>query len=129
MAVNFDNIEPEARRVQAQQLDVIFQDVTGFKPQDWDGIVGYGRYHYTYKSGRKGIWFATGFALRSRGISIYISPGYATFDAITARLGKHKAGKACYTANKLADLNEDALRDLIRAGLDDLATQWPIEPT
>ncbi|WP_425049405.1 DUF1801 domain-containing protein [Psychromarinibacter sp. S121] len=125
-----DTVEPERKRDEARRLDAIFREVTGFAPVMWGpSIVGYGRYHYVYKSGRKGDFLATGFSPRKAAHSIYIMPGYADFGEILGRLGKHKIGKSCLYVNKLADIDEDVLRELIRAGLADLATHWPVEPT
>ncbi len=92
-------------------------------------IVGYGRYHYRYKSGREGDFLATGFSPRKAALSIYIMPGYADFGDILSRLGKHKLGKSCLYVNKLADIDLDVLAELIRAGLEDLEKHWPVEPT
>jgi hypothetical protein len=91
-------------------------------------MVGFGRYEYRYASGHSGQALATGFAPRKAELSIYIMPGYADFGGILAGLGKHRMGKSCLYLRRLSDANEDALRALIRAGLDDLAKQWPILP-
>ncbi len=124
-----DALAPKSRRDDARALDDIFQDVTGFSPQMWgDSIVGYGRYHYRYASGREGDFLATGFAPRSRNFSVYIMPGYADFKSILARLGKHKTGKACLHFNRLSDIDTAVLRELILAGLQDLESRWAIEP-
>ena len=123
-------VMPEPKARDALRLDRLFRDVTGFQPVMWgEAIVGYGRYHYRYKSGREGDFLATGFAPRKSALSIYIMPGYADFGDILARLGKHKIGKSCLYVNKLVDIDLDVLADLIRAGLHDLATHWPVEPT
>ncbi len=53
-------------------------------------------------------------------------PGYADFAHILDRLGKHKMGKACLYVNKLADVDEAVLAELIQAGLEDLAQKWPV---
>lgn len=123
-------VMPEPKARDALRLDRLFRDVTGFQPVMWgEAIVGYGRYHYRYKSGREGDFLATGFAPRKSALSIYIMPGYADFSDIHARLGRHKIGKSCLYVNKLADIDLEVLADLIRAGLRDLATRWPVEPT
>ena len=127
---HIEAIEPESRRDEARALDAIFRDVTGFGPKLWSGrVVGYGQYAYTYDSGHSGTSLATGFAMAARQISVYIMPGYTPFPEIMARLGKHKTGKSCLYLTKLENADESALRDLIRAGLDDLGTRWTIEPT
>ncbi len=123
-------IEPPQKRDDAIALDAIFQKTTGFRPRIWgDSIVGYGQYHYAYKSGRQGDFLATGFAPRKTAMSIYIMPGYAVFGAILDRLGKHKMGKSCLYVNKLADIDPDVLSELIKVGLTDLNAIWPVEPT
>lgn len=122
-------VESKRRTEDAVALDAFFRDVTGFEPRMWgESVVGYGRYHYVYKSGREGEFLATGFAPRKASLSIYIMPGYADFGEILSRLGKHKIGKSCLYVNKLADIELDVLADLVRAGLRDLASHWPVEP-
>jgi hypothetical protein len=123
-------VEPERRRVDAQRLDQIFREVSGFAPRMWGpSIVGYGRYHYRYESGREGDFLATGFAPRKANLVIYIMPGYTDFSAILARLGKHKIGKSCLYINKLDDIDLDVLKELIAAGIEDLGRHWPVEPS
>ena len=123
-------IGPERRRLDGLRLDALFRDVTGFEPVMWGpSIVGYGRYHYKYESGREGVSLATGFSPRKSNLSIYILPGYADFSDLTARLGKHKLGKSCLYLNKLSDVDETVLAELIKAGLADLAKRWTVEPS
>lgn len=125
-----DAVTPAARADEARALDALFRDATGFAPRLWgDSILGYGCYHYRYASGREGDFLATGFSPRARAFSIYILPGYADFGSILARLGKHRTGKSCLYVNRLSDIDLAVLAELIRAGLDDLATRWPITPT
>ena len=125
-----EQVEPGRKRDEARRLDAIFRETTGFAPVMWGpSMIGYGRYHYVYASGRKGDFLATGFSPRKSAHSIYILPGYADFGDILGRLGKHKTGKSCLYVTKLADIDEDVLRELIRAGLADLATHWPVMPT
>lgn len=122
-------VEPAQRREDGQTLLHLFADVTGFPPRMWGpSIIGYGRYHYVYDSGREGDFLATGFSPRKASLSIYILPGYQDYSAILARLGKHKLGKSCLYINKLADIDLDVLGELIRAGLRDLDAKWPVHP-
>lgn len=129
VAAFLTSIEPERRRSDALRLDEIFREETGFDPVIWgDSIVGYGRYEYRYKTGHCGEFLATGFAARKANLVLYIMPGYADFGTILDDLGKHRLGKSCLYLTGLAKVNEDALRRLIHAGLDDLARRWPILP-
>lgn len=125
-----DRVEPAGRQAEARRLDAIFRGVTGFSPVVWGGsMLGYGRYAYRYASGHSGEAMATGFAPRKAEVVVYILPGYADFGAILADLGPHKLGKSCLYLRHPDRVNEAALRRLIRAGLDDLATRWTVEPT
>lgn len=123
-------VEHPTRRADGLALDALFREVTGWQPRMWGpSIVGYGSYHYVYDSGREGDMCATGFSPRKASLSLYIMPGYQDFGEILGRLGKHKTGKGCLYINKLADVDPDVLRELIAAGLRDLATRWPPSPT
>ena len=129
VAAFLNAVTPEEKRTDALRLDRIFRDATGFEPAIWgSSIVGYGRYHYVYESGREGDYLATGFSPRNRNFSVYIMPGYAGFGNILDRIGKHKLGKSCMYFKCLADIDENALRDLIRAGLEDLRRYWAVRP-
>lgn len=130
VAAYLADVTPDRRRDDAQLLDQIFRKVTGWQPRMWGpSIIGYGQYHYVYDSGREGDFLATGFAPRKANLVVYIMPGYTDFSEILGRLGKHKIGKSCLYINKLADIDEAVLEELIRAGLDDLATRWPVQPS
>ncbi len=120
-------VDHPTRRADAHRLDQIFREATGWQPQMWGpSIIGYGSYHYRYETGREGDSPATGFSPRKANLVIYIMPGYADFSATLARLGKYKLGKSCLYINKLADVDEEVLRELIRAGLDDLGKKFPV---
>jgi hypothetical protein len=123
-------VEHPVRRADALALDKIFREVTGWQPRIWGtSIVGYGTYHYTYDSGRSGASPATGFSPRKANLVLYIMPGYGRLGDMLDRLGKHKLGKACLYINKLADVDTSVVAEIIRAGLDDLATRWPVAPS
>jgi hypothetical protein len=129
VAAYLDTVTPPDRVTDAQALDALFRKVTGFEPMMWGAsIVGYGRYHYRYESGREGDFLATGIAHRKAALWIYILPGYTDFGPILSRRGKHKIGKSCLYVNKLADVDTNMLDELIRAGLDDLNNHWPAAP-
>ncbi|MEH6835403.1 MULTISPECIES: DUF1801 domain-containing protein [Falsihalocynthiibacter] len=127
MTIFWPPFPPRKKRADAVELDALFRRVTGFDPVMWGpSIVGYGRYHYQYESGREGDFLATGFSPRKANFSIYILPGYADFSDILASLGKFKIGKSCLYFNKLADIDVAILERLISAGLKDLNTRWPL---
>ena len=118
-----DAVEPAARRDDGKALDVLFRTVTGVAPEMWGPtIVGYGRYHYRYDSGREGDMCRTGFSPRKARHSLYISctckgEEYPAFTALLARLGKHSRGDGgCLYVNKLADIDLGVLEEMIALG-------------
>lgn len=68
-----DSVMPARRRDDCLVIDALMRRVTGWEPKMWgDSIVGFGRYHYKYNSGREGDWFITGYAPRKAALTIYI---------------------------------------------------------
>ena len=112
-------VEHPQRRADGLVLLDFFNRITGLKPQMWGPtIIGYGRYHYKYESGREGDAIMTGFSPRKSALTLYIMPGYRDMSAQLARLGKHKIGKSCLYINKLADVDMAVLEEIVREGLD-----------
>ena len=112
------SVEHDRRREDAEVLLKWFEDVTGYAPKMWgSSLIGYGRYHYKYDSGREGDMLVTGFSPRKANLVMYIMPGYRDMGEKLARLGKHKLGKSCLYINKLADIDMDVLREIVEDGV------------
>ena len=113
-------VESDKKRADAEVLLEFFSRVTGLRPKMWGpSLIGYGRYHYKYESGREGDMLITGFSPRKANLVMYIMPGYR-YDSMPeklARLGKHKLGKSCLYINKLADIDMDVLEEIILDGV------------
>lgn len=115
-----DGIEDEGKRQDARRVCEMMAEITGEPPRLWGAaIVGFGRVHYRYESGREGDWFVVGFSPRKRNLTLYIMPGFQEYAGLMARLGKHKTGKSCLYVNRLADVDESVLRALVAASV-----QW-----
>lgn len=113
---NFLNgVENERKRADAWAILKLMQEVTGEKPFMWGkSIIGFGTYRYEYKSGREGEWMLTGFSPRKQNLTLYIMSGFSEYDTLLEKLGKHKTGKSCLYINKLADVDTDVLRELVK---------------
>ncbi len=108
----------DKRRNDAKALLEFFCRLTGMVPTIWGpSIIGYGRYAYSYESGREGAFKMTGFSPRKANLVIYIMPGYRGMSEKPERLGKHRLGKACLYINKLADIDLAVLEDMITESL------------
>ncbi|MCA8902972.1 MAG: DUF1801 domain-containing protein [Hyphomonas sp.] len=108
------------RKADAKTLLKWFSDVTSLKPKMWGpSLIGYGRYHYKYDSGREGDMLMTGFSPRKANLVFYVMPGYqsAAMKEKLGRLGKYRTGKSCLYVNKLADIDMDVLREIVEEGV------------
>lgn len=107
-----EGIKDEKKRQDCYQLLKIMKKATKAEPKMWGtSIIGFGDYHYVYKSGREGDWFITGFSPRVQNLTLYMMGGFDS-DALK-RLGKYKTGKGCLYINKLEDVDIKVLNELI----------------
>ena len=121
-----NSIEDDSKRSDCLQLLELMKDVTGLEPQMWGKeMVGLGSYHYVGKSGREGDWFKTGFAPRKNNLSIYFIAGFANRGPILEKLGKHKLGKGCLYVKNLESINQEALKELISANVQEMNEMYP----
>ena len=112
------SVEHPTRRADAEVLLSLMARITGYRPKMWGpSIVGFGRYHYVYESGREGDFLITGFSPRKARMVVYVMPGYEEAADQLARLGKHKLGKSCLYINKLDDIDLAVLEEIISDGL------------
>ena len=108
-------IENPGRRQDCEALARLMAQATQHPPVMWGlSIVGFGSYHYRYASGREGDSCLVGFSSRTGDISVYLSSGFPTREALLARLGKHKMAKACLSIRKLSDVDLTVLEKLVR---------------
>ena len=126
VAAFLDGVESDRRRQEAQTLLELLGRVTGEPPVMWGpSIVGFGRYHYKYESGREGDFFLTGFSPRKSALTVYIMPGFGAYDDLMGRLGKHKTGRSCLYINKLTDVDLDVLERLVAASVAWMRQRYP----
>lgn len=118
-------VDHDTRRKDAETLLELMSRVTGCEAKMWGpSIVGFGRYHYEYDSGRSGDWLMVGFSPRKASQVIYLMPGYHDLDDQLGRLGKHKMGKSCLYINKLADVDLGVLEEMVNHAVDVLRANY-----
>jgi len=109
----------EPRREQVGRLnDLIRTTVPELEPYMESGIIGYGRHHFRYATGREGDWCLLGLASHKRYISLYVTAedgkgGYVA-EGYRDRLPKADIGKSCVRFRLLDDLDQEVLRELVR---------------
>ncbi len=113
-----NSIADKQRREDCLMVLKMMKKATKTEPKMWgSSIVGFGKYHYVYASGREGDWFLTGFSPRKQNLTLYIMGGFTPHAALMQKLGKYKTGKGCLYVNKLEDLDLPTLRKLIEEGV------------
>jgi len=117
-----DAIADEGRREECRALAKLMKKVTGSAPKMWGpSIVGFGSYHYVYKSGREGDWFLTGFSPRRQALTIYVMGGFEGHDALLQKLGRVKVSQgSCIYVKRIADLDMQVLESLVTASVKQL---------
>lgn len=116
-----EGVEDEKKRDDSLIILSMMEKLTGAKAVMWgNSIVGFGDYHYKYASGREGDWFLVGFSPRKQYLAIYIMGYLESFEDILARLGKYKKGKGCLYINRMEDVDQEVLKELIRVSIERL---------
>lgn len=109
-----DAVEHPVRRADGQTIRAMMERVTGEPAVMWGpSIVGFGRYHYRYASGHEGDMCRIGFSPRSANLVLYLD-AFPEYEALLAKLGRHKRSKACLYLNKLADVDLSVLGEIIQ---------------
>jgi hypothetical protein len=119
-------IADPGQQADASTLCALMTRLSGAPPTMWGpSIIGFGRYHYRYDSGREGESCRTGFAPRKGQTVLYLMDGYADHAADLALLGRHKTGKACLYIRRLADIDLAVLETMIARSLAWMAEKYP----
>ena len=115
VAAFIDGIADEGRRKDCRAVLKLMQEATGATPKMWGpAIVGFGDWRYKYDSGREGDWFLAGFSPRKANLTLYLLPNLEAHEANLRVLGKHTVGKSCIYIRRLADIDQEVLKRMVR---------------
>lgn len=115
----------EQQGADCRKVMALLRRVTGQPPKMWGpSIVGYGKYRYTYESGRTGEAPVTGFAIRGREIVLYVGTEGESQRSLLSRLGKHRTGKVCLYIKQLADVDLAVLEKLVANSVADVKRRY-----
>ncbi|MCU0728877.1 MAG: DUF1801 domain-containing protein [Sphingopyxis sp.] len=119
-------VPDERRRNEAGIIDAMLRRVSGEEPVMWGpSIIGYGRYHYRYDSGREGDMCRIGFSPRKAKLVLYIVDGFPGHADMLARIGKHTTGQACLYITRLDAIDLAALEQLCAASWQVMQERYP----
>jgi len=118
----------ENEKKDALILTEFFTEATGCTPQMWGPtMIGFGEYHYKYKSKHEGDAMLTGFAMRKNKISLYLYISDEKGKELLSKLGKTTNGVACVYVKKLSDISFDVLNKLISHSIKFLEKEYGAE--
>jgi hypothetical protein len=116
-------VEPEERRADGRRIAALMAALSGEPARMWGPtIIGFGRYHYRYDSGREGESCRIGFAPRKAELVFYLA-GLEEDDF--ASLGKHRRGKGCLYVKRLSGIDMAVLEALIVKSLAHMDEVYP----
>ncbi|EJS56272.1 hypothetical protein CN507_02025 [Bacillus cereus] len=121
-----ESVENLKKRENAYQLLDIFTETTGYTAKMWGpSIIGFGTYHYKYASGHEGDAPLVGFSPRKAKISLYFATGDPKREELLKNFGKYTSGKSCIYINKIADIDSNVLKVLIKQSISFLKETYP----
>lgn len=107
-------IPDPVRRGDCRTLASLMRRATGAKAEMWgESIVGFGRFHYRYDSGREGDWFLAGFSPRKQDLTVYVMGGLKDNAALLAKLGAHRMSAGCLYLRRLAEVDLAVLEAIV----------------
>ncbi len=107
-------------------LVALMERLSGEKATMWGpSIIGFGKYHYKYASGREGDMCRIGFSPRKDKFSLYVLDCDEKDQvALVKDLGKVTMTVSCIYFKKLADLDMGVLEKLITLSLERTKIKW-----
>jgi hypothetical protein len=109
-----NKIKDQDVRQDCFEIAKIMKQATRSDGKMWgSSIVGFGRRHLKYASGRELDWMVIGFSPRKANITLYLPGGVENQAALLKQLGKYTTGKGCLYIKKLKDVDTKVLKQLV----------------
>ncbi len=99
-------VTEEWKKEESFHLIELMKKWSGFEARMWGpSIIGFGSYHYVYKSGHEGNAALIGFSPRKAAFSLYVYSNTEESNKLLESLGKFTMGKACIYVKRLSDVD------------------------
>lgn len=114
-----DKVTPARRQRDARTVLALMRDVTGQEPVMWGtSIIGFGRRHLRYPSGRELDWMEVGFSPRKAATTLYLAGAWDDVADQLNRLGPHSTGAGCLYLKDVDAVDAVALRELVEESVE-----------
>lgn len=116
-----NSVDGDVKKADAFKILEMYREITKEEPKMWgSSIIGFGKYHYkSERSKQEGDWPLDAFSPRKQNLTLYLTMGFDGCEDLLSKLGKHKTSKACLYINKLSDVDEEILKQLIKRSHDE----------
>ena len=109
------NLEDVVKSEDSIKILKMLEEITKMEAKMWGpAMIGYGSYTYTHDSGSSGEIFIIGFSPRKANITIYYGAKYPEMEQDLEKLGKYKWEGSCLHFKKMADINADVLKSILK---------------
>jgi hypothetical protein len=116
----------DQRRADGRKVCAMMGRLSGHPPTLWGpSIIGFGRCRYRHESGREGEMPQIAFSPRASELVFYLTDDHSRHQALMDRLGKYRTGKSCLYINRLSDVDETVLEELIVDTLGRVRERYP----
>ncbi len=106
-------VDNEQRRKDAKTVLALYRKVTGKAPKMWGpSIIGFGTYKQL-TGGKEVEWPRAAFSPRKANLTLYIVPELLKSDPLMKKLGKYKTSTVCLYINRLSDVDERVLAEVV----------------
>ena len=99
----------------------IMSNISSNKAVVWgDNNIGFGEYHYVYKTGKTGVWPIISFTPSIENISINVLNGFESYADSLEKIGSVKHTSNTLILHKLSDISKPALEKFIKRVFHDI---------
>lgn len=114
-----NRVENEQQREDSFTIIEMMRSISGEEPKMWgSSIIGFGNKIFrSPKTGREVDWFIIGFSPRKANLSLHLNIDINKHGETLQKLGKFKTGVGCLYINKLTDIDQNQLKELIKTAL------------
>jgi hypothetical protein len=109
-----NSIDHARRKHDSLYLLKAMAKISGKEAVVWGGgNIGFGQYHYVYKTGKKGIWPIISFTPSIENISINVMNGFTDYASSLEKIGSVKHTPNTLILHKFSDIKKPALEKFI----------------
>jgi hypothetical protein len=118
------------QKIQSEALGLVglYERVIGSRCVMWNKIFGFGTYHYLDSKGGEHTHLATGFAISSKGFTLYNMMGWDAYKKEIEKLGRYKlSGKSCLAIKSIEDIDLKVLTTVLKRSFMDMKNKYRTE--